>query len=403
VTSEPGPGSAPQGGRRRRHARSTSPERAANYPHIAEWYGHRVFPTVSNSPAALSDQQAGRCPFLSQASGHDRPCVKPANSQGVCTVSATSNRRRQDWLVCPHRALDDELLGAMVRRLFGIPRQEPVALTPVVNLSEPERRTQVLQALAQPAAPRHFVYFRNILGGEVALPATPASPELSFDITVVELLPATRSTPAPAQTAPSEVSVGIGKYGVIELQTMDFHGSYKHAVEALRAALNLFPNERFAEEVAKNPEWARRKMEGPNIANVFKRTFYQVAFKFQVTKHESSVGCLLALPQPVWDSWQPFLGAPELREQGDGTWRLLDDRSPDPTDWICVFDISEQPGEDGGPADVNLRLMIGTDAATLSRAALEVAPAKAVAYGGTEDAIMAAVTRKLRAYLPGLS
>jgi hypothetical protein len=155
--------------------------------------------------------------------------------------------------------------------------------------------------------------------------------------------------------------------------------------------------------VAKNPEWARRKMEGPNIANVFKRTFYQVAFKFQVTKHESSVGCLLALPQPVWDSWQPFLGAPELREQGDGTWRLLDDRSPDPTDWICVFDISEQPGEDGGPADVNLRLMIGTDAATLSRAALEVAPAKAVAYGGTEDAIMAAVTRKLRAYLPGLS
>ena len=112
----------------------------------------------------------------------------------------------------------------------------------------------------------------------------------------------------------TEPAVTVGKYGVIELQTTDTHGSYSHAVTALSSALDLH-KDRFSDQLAENPEWAGRKIEGPNISNVFKRTFYQIAFKFQVTKRETSVGCALALPQPVWDSWQPFLGAPELHEQ----------------------------------------------------------------------------------------
>ena len=68
------------------------------------------------------------------------------------------------------------------------------------------------------------------------------------------------------------------------------------------------------EMLADNPEWAGRKIEGPNISNVFKRTFYQIAFKFQVTNGGTSVGCTLALPQPVWDSWQPFLGGSGAHE-----------------------------------------------------------------------------------------
>lgn len=35
-------------------------------------------------------------------------------------------------------------------------------------------------------------------------------------------------------------------------------------------------------------------------------------------------------------------------------------------DWIYVFDIEDRPGPDGSPAPVNLRLVIGTDAVTLS-------------------------------------
>jgi len=398
VTGDPSRDQAPAG-RSRRTVREPDPDRAAQKPHIAEWYGHRVFPTVSGSPAALADQRAGQCPFLTRAFGDERPCVKRANSQGVCTVSATSNRRRQDWLVCPYRAVDDELLAEMVRRLFDVPVRDPIILAPVVNLARPAFRSQVLQALGKQSPLRHFVYFQNIFGGEISLPGTPASPDLSFDITVVELLPTLPGTPGLVGMAEPEDQVQVGKYGVIELQTADTHGSYQHAVTALRGALDLHPND-FPDQLARNPEWAGRRVEGPNIANVFKRTFYQVAFKFQVTKSQTSVGCLLALPQPVWDSWQRFLGSPELRQQDDGTWRLLDDRSLDPTDWIYVFDISEEPPADGGPATIDTRLVIGTDAATLSRAALDIAPAKAIQYGA-EDAVLAAVTRRLRAYLHG--
>ncbi|MBO0801642.1 MAG: hypothetical protein J2P25_01000 [Nocardiopsaceae bacterium] len=141
-------------------------------------------------------------------------------------------------------------------------------------------------------------------------------------------------------------------------------------------------------------------MEGPNISNVFKRTFYQIAFKFQVTRREASVGCVLALPRPVWDSWQPFLGAPELRRHHDGTWRLLDDHASDPADWIYVFDVTGDPAPDGGPAPIDVRLVIGTDAATLSRAAFDIAPAKAVEHGAGADAVATAIIRRLTSYLP---
>lgn len=199
----------------------------------------------------------------------------------------------------------------------------------------------------------------------------------------------------------AELRWHLGKYGVIELQTTDTHGSYKHAVSALRGALDLHPED-FPRQLQANPEWTGRRIEGPNISNVFKRTFYQIAFKFQVAKRPSSVGCLLALPAPVWDSWQPFLGAPAMRQVLDGTWRLLDDDTAEPSDWIFVFDIDERPGLDGKPAAVDVARIIGTDAQTLSRAALDIAPSKAVEHAGIDDAIVLALNRRLRRILPGL-
>lgn len=379
----------------RRVRRASQPDRAALRPHIAEWFGHRIFPTVSFGDTPIEDQRSGRCPFLTETLNHKTPCVKAPNSRGVCTISASSNGPRQDWLVCPYRALDAGLLGDMVCRLYGIPPLDPVLIRPVVALADEASRSEILDAMR--GAARVFVYFQDKLGGEISLAKTGASPELSFDITVVELLP-----PAPSGQGPgfSEPLISIGKYGVIELQTTDTHGSYAHAVTALTSALDLH-NEHFSEQLAENPEWAARKIEGPNISNVFKRTFYQVAFKFQVTKRETSVGCALALPQPVWDSWQPFLGAPDLFEQSDGTWRLLDDRSSQPGDWIYVFDIDTEPSPGGGPAPVRVNLVIGTDAATLSRAVFEIAPAKAVAHGGDRDAVAETIARRISRYLPG--
>jgi hypothetical protein len=44
-------------------------------------------------------------------------------------------------------------------------------------------------------------------------------------------------------------------------------------------------------------------------------------------------------------------------------------------------------------------LVIGTDAATLSRAAFEVAPARAIAHGGEMDAVAETIRRRIRRYL----
>jgi hypothetical protein len=374
----------------------SQPDRVASRPHIAEWFGHRVFPTVSSGDTPIDDQQSKRCPFLTQTLKRSTACVKAPNSRGVCTISASSNGPRQDWLVCPYRALDDGLLGDMVCRLYGIPPLDPVLIRPVVALADEAGRSEILDAVSGEG--RAFVYFQDKLGGEISLSKTGASPELSFDITVVELLSASADHPA-GLGGPAVI---VGKYGVIELQTTDTHGSYSHAVTALNSALDLH-KARFSDQLRENPEWSGRKIEGPNISNVFKRTFYQIAFKFQVTKRETSVGCALALPQPVWDSWQPFLGGPELHEQADGTWRLLDDQAIRPSDWIYVFDIDTEPSPGGRPAPIHVSLVIGTDATTLSRAAFEVAPAKAVAHGGDHDAVTEAITRRLGRYLSEIS
>ena len=55
------------------------------------------------------------------------------------------------------------------------------------------------------------------------------------------------------------------------------------------------------------------------------------------------------------------------------------------------------------PAPIRVSLVIGTDAATLSRAAFEVAPARAIAHGGEHDAVIETIARRLGRYLPGIS
>ncbi|KAB1983427.1 PDDEXK family nuclease [Streptomyces triticiradicis] len=376
----------------------------ANRPHVSEWFGHRVFPIVSGSSEALSDQTNHRCPFLTKALGEPQRCVKSdetradrRNSAGVCTISSVSNGPRQDWLVCPHRALDNSLLEEMVRRLFSVATACTVLIKAAPVLSNPAMKSQVLSSLQDPNT-RTFVYFQGKLGGEIGLPKTAGSPAVSFDITVAEIVPSEEQGLIDLGF-PGE-AITLGKYGVIELQTTDTHGSYKETVSGLTNALGLHPNA-FHEQLANNPQWAGNKVEGPNVSNVFKRTFYQVAFKFQATKRPSSVGCVLFLPKPVWDSWQPFLGAPTVNRQDDGTYRLLGDESTDPSDWIYVFDVGAR-SSDGGPAPLAIEMVLGTNAAALSKAALDIAPRKAVEGQGANDAVKAALLKRLRTNLPGL-
>lgn len=377
-------------------ARRTSAEREALRPHIAEWFGHRVYPAVADHAGARQDQRTEQCPFLSDVAERDITCVKSVNSRGVCTISAGSNGTRQDWLVCPHRALDDDLLHAMVRRLFGLDAEEAVHVLPVTSLADDRLRGRLITDAQDPTAPRQFLTFQQLFGGEISLPRSPNSPELSFDATVVEVVP-------------SETSVGVrlGRYGVIEMQTTDTHGTYRHAVDALRGALDLHADD-FGEQVAAHPDWPGRRVEGPNISNVFKRTFYQVMFKFQITRRASSSGCILALPRPVWDSWQPFLGAPELIDMNDGTHRLRArgdetiDLSSQAPNWIYVFDIADEPPPDGSPTPIELQLVIATDAPTLSRLALDIAPTNAIGEADADDTIVNALRRRTGNYVPGI-
>ena len=153
--------------------------------HVSEWFGHRVFPRVVASAQSLDDQRSQRCPFLTTAKAADTGCIKSEASKGVCTVNTSAGGTRQDWLVCPYRALNPVLLNATIGRLFGFPASSPALIVPGVRLADTAMRAEVAARLD--AGNRVFIYFDEKLGGELSIPGTPRSPEFSFDVTVFEI------------------------------------------------------------------------------------------------------------------------------------------------------------------------------------------------------------------------
>lgn len=355
---------------------------------VSEWFGHRVYPTIVSTAASVADQQNERCPFLTDATGEPRKCIKAEAAKGVCTISSLSNGSRQDWLVCPYRALNDDLVSNSIRQLFALPSGIHPFVTPAVTLKRTDVRDDISKRLA--AGEHVFIYFDKKTSGELSIPPTERSPEFSFDVTVVEV---THKDGVPH----------IGHFGILEIQTMDFHGSYRDAVRNLREGLRMHPT-RFGPTVQDNQWWLSEGVEGPNIANVFKRTFYQMMFKFQLGHHDRCAGCVLAIPQSVWDSWQRHLGAPELKAEADGTFSLLAPgrARPDPCPaWIYVFDPDART--DVTPSPIVVRKMIGTDAPSISHWALEVAPAAALSNIDAEVGLLSALSRRLKLFWPELA
>src|SRR4051812_22121025 len=110
------------------------PRGGSNY--VAEWFGHRVYPTVTKAPQALADMQAKRCPFLTDIVGVSTECVKKPESRGVCTVSSLDPAgARRDWLVCPIRALDRPLLDNVTRRFFALAPTAKILIEPAPSLA----------------------------------------------------------------------------------------------------------------------------------------------------------------------------------------------------------------------------------------------------------------------------
>lgn len=357
--------------------------------YVCEWFGHRVYPAVVSTLQSAAGQQDGTCPFLGAATNSVRACIKPPAAHGVCTISTLpkAGAQRQEWLVCPYRALDPALVEDAVRRLFGFPSRQAALIFPAPRLEDEAMRQEVGRRLA--VGDRAFVYFDEKLGGELSIPKTARSPEFSFDVTIFEI----------------ELEAGhphIGRFGVIEIQTMDFHGSYKHAVSKLKNAQDLFPSS-FHTELQKNQGWLAEKIEGPNIANVFKRTFYQMMFKFQLGQNPRCAGCVLAIPMSVWDSWQRHLAAPDLIEEADGTFSLFKPgmERPDPVPaWIYAFDLDSSATVT--PSPVVLSKIIATDAPSMSHFALDAAPVAALDNIVADGGMLSLVARRLAKLWPNL-
>jgi hypothetical protein len=239
---------------------------------------------------------------------------------------------------------------------------------------------------------RGYVFFQDKLGGEISVIATAKSPEMSFDITLVEII--------------REASgFSVARYGVLEVQTMDFHGSYSHAVKNLKDALRLH-KDAFATALAANPHWTSEKVEGPNIANVFKRTFYQILLKFQLSGRGAAAGTVLAIPASVWDSWQPFLGAPEIQRMGDGTYRLkVSDPNVDAPGsanaHICVFDLDSEADQAISP--VHIKMDIQLTAEQLSHHAFKIVPAGMLESLSQSDSILARIKLRLASSWPEMN
>jgi hypothetical protein len=137
---------------------------------------------------------------------------------------------------------------------------------------------------------------------------------------------------------------------------------------------------------------------------VFKRTFYQMMFKFQLGQHGRCAGCVLAIPQAVWESWHRHLGGPILTPEPDGRFSLLapgQRRAATPPAWIYVF--SPDATAPVTPSPIVVFKMIATDVAAMSHWALEVAPMAALTNIDSATGMLSLLARRLRGLWPELA
>jgi hypothetical protein len=354
---------------------------------ISEWFGQRIYPEVRLDSRAIDGSNWGICPFLSSIKREKSPCIKPENAFGVCTINSVGGDVRKDWLVCPYRVIDSEIVKISCITIFGV--EPDIPPIPISVLNQPAGAADLSRSLAANGVA--YVFFQDKLGGEISISSTLSSPEIAFDVTVVEIVPARSDT------------LKLNRYGFIEIQTMDFHGSYKAAVKNLNDAHRLHKS-RFPTALANNQAWASERVEGPNIANVFKRTFYQTLLKFELSKAGAATGTILALPESVWESWQPFLGRPTIERVSDSEYRILgsDAETYHGTNaWIFVFDLNSEASSSISPVRVKSRIRVS--AVDLLQHAFIAVPRHMLRVATVDDALLSRIRERVRRASPHLS
>ncbi len=352
---------------------------------VSEWFGQRIYPMVRMDISALTGKKAGKCPFLTGILKTGTDCVKNENSLGVCTISSSSNGPRQDWLVCPYRVIDSEIVKRGCALIFGLNKDvQPLPVSLLKHEGELEKFKADVKKTGS-----GYLFFQDKLGGEISVIATERSPEMAFDVTLVEVLY-------------EDGAYNVARYGILEIQTMDFHGSYKHAVTNLRDALRLH-EKGFPEALQNKPEWAGKNVEGPNIANVFKRTFYQIMLKFKLSGQGAAAGTVLALPRSVWDSWQPFLGAPQLEDEASNIkrFKIADGQKPQALNsFICVFDLDSHHSASISPVSITHFIRVSPD--QLAHHAFTEVPNHMLHAIQSKDAVLSRIKTRLVEWWPDL-
>jgi hypothetical protein len=116
----------------------------------------------------------------------------------------------------------------------------------------------------------------------------------------------------------------------------------------------------------------------------------------------AAAGTVLAIPQSVWDSWQPFLGGPSWDDDGTGVMRLRPtaDAPDEPllNAYICVFDLDASSPDPIWP--VNIRCFVRVSPERLAHHAFTEVPAHITRSIQAEDSVLSTITARLGAWWP---
>ena len=295
---------------------------------------------------------------------------------GVCTISSDSNGSRQDWIACPHRTLDQRftLLASAVGSGYSIPEDNDILLLPLTVLHRLRQRKRIIDAFKKHV--RVFLFSSQKLGGEIDLPETDASPGAAVDMSVIEV------TAVDRQGRPTQ----FGNHLFYEIQTSDFHGSPLHAAAILRDCCPACEAAKgYHQDLSSKVEICGTGVEGPNKANIFKRTIYQMIFKIELSRAPQCAGFAIVLPVPVWESWLKHLGRPQVAGTDP---RQLALRTPTETErtsgeqsraTVYVFDVDRDSRETPNPLVIVQQVAISAGA--LIHHAFDRASAEAIGRG----------------------
>src|SRR5437870_5645866 len=97
---------------------------------ISEWFGQRIYPEVKLDSKQITGANAGICPFLTSTKRAQTQCVKGENAFGVCTINSLGSQGRKDWLVCPYRVIDSDIVHTGCATIFGkTPASRPIPIS----------------------------------------------------------------------------------------------------------------------------------------------------------------------------------------------------------------------------------------------------------------------------------